>query len=94
MSSAVLIVDDDRFIRRLIATTLEDATRLELHEAGDGLVAYRRVVIDDCAGRAGQQDQEHPESRDLSAGQTGRKKCFAGRRRLCPAIAGCYLSRL
>ena len=39
MSSAVLIVDDDRFIRRLIATTLEDATRLELHEAGDGLEA-------------------------------------------------------
>jgi CheY-like chemotaxis protein len=35
----VLIVDDDQFIRRLIATTLEDVTRLELHEAADGLEA-------------------------------------------------------
>jgi two-component system chemotaxis response regulator CheY len=35
----VLIVDDDHFIRRLIATTLEDVTQLELHEAADGLEA-------------------------------------------------------
>ncbi len=35
----VLIVDDDQFIRRLIATTLEDVSRLELHEAADGLEA-------------------------------------------------------
>jgi CheY-like chemotaxis protein len=35
----VLIVDDDPFIRRLMVTTLEDAARLELHEAGDGLEA-------------------------------------------------------
>jgi two-component system chemotaxis response regulator CheY len=43
---AVLIVDDDRFIRKLIATTLEDVARLELHEAADGLEAFevaRRV---------------------------------------------------
>jgi two-component system chemotaxis response regulator CheY len=39
VSRGVLIVDDDRFIRRLIATTLEDAARLELHEACDGLEA-------------------------------------------------------
>ena len=37
--SGVLIVDDDEFIRKLIATTLEDVVRLELHEAGDGLEA-------------------------------------------------------
>jgi two-component system chemotaxis response regulator CheY len=36
---AVLIVDDDQFIRRLIATTLEDVAAFELHEAGDGLQA-------------------------------------------------------
>jgi two-component system chemotaxis response regulator CheY len=36
---AVLIVDDDQFIRRLIATTLEDVAEFELHEAGDGLQA-------------------------------------------------------
>jgi two-component system chemotaxis response regulator CheY len=39
VSRGVLIVDDDRFIRRLIAATLEDASRLELHEACDGLEA-------------------------------------------------------
>jgi len=36
MARGVLIVDDDQFIRKLIATTLEDVARLELHEAGDG----------------------------------------------------------
>lgn len=39
MSHSVLIVDDDPFIRRLIATTLEDVERFELHEAADGLEA-------------------------------------------------------
>jgi|SRR5947209_5339455 len=39
MARGVLIVDDDRFIRRLIATTLEDVAQLELHEAEDGLQA-------------------------------------------------------
>jgi CheY-like chemotaxis protein len=34
--SGVLIVDDDEFIRKLIATTLEDVARLELYEAADG----------------------------------------------------------
>ena len=33
---SVLIVDDDEFIRKLIATTLEDVARLEIHEAADG----------------------------------------------------------
>jgi two-component system chemotaxis response regulator CheY len=36
---AVLIVDDDQFIRRLIATTLEDVAGFELHEAADGVQA-------------------------------------------------------
>ncbi len=39
MSSGVLIVDDDPFIRKLIATTLEDVAEFELHEASDGLEA-------------------------------------------------------
>ncbi|HUE27785.1 MAG TPA: response regulator [Solirubrobacteraceae bacterium] len=39
MTRSVLIVDDDEFIRKLIATTLEDVSRLELHEAADGLEA-------------------------------------------------------
>ena len=36
MSPAVLIVDDDPFIRRLIVTTLEGVSAFELHEAADG----------------------------------------------------------
>jgi CheY-like chemotaxis protein len=37
--SSVLIVDDDPFIRRLIATTLEDVSGVQLHQAGDGAEA-------------------------------------------------------
>src|SRR4051812_50057218 len=33
---AVLIVDDDPFIRKLVATTLEDVAGFELLEAADG----------------------------------------------------------
>ncbi len=39
MIHGVLIVDDDQFIRKLIATTLEDVAQFELHEASDGLEA-------------------------------------------------------
>ncbi len=39
MSRAVLVVDDDPFIRKLIAVTLEDVAEFELHEAADGLEA-------------------------------------------------------
>jgi two-component system chemotaxis response regulator CheY len=44
MSDTVLIVDDDPFIRRLIATTLEDVARFELQEAGDGIEAIERAA--------------------------------------------------
>jgi CheY-like chemotaxis protein len=39
MKRGVLVVDDDPFIRKLIATTLEDVAEFELHEAGDGIEA-------------------------------------------------------
>jgi CheY-like chemotaxis protein len=39
VARGVLIVDDDRFIRKLIRTTLEDVAEFELHEAGDGIEA-------------------------------------------------------
>jgi CheY-like chemotaxis protein len=32
----LLIVDDDPFIRKLVATTLEDVSEFELYEAADG----------------------------------------------------------
>ena len=39
MSRAVLVVDDDPFIRKLVATTLEDVAEFDLHEAADGIEA-------------------------------------------------------
>jgi two-component system chemotaxis response regulator CheY len=39
MMRAVLVVDDDPFIRKLIATTLEDVSGFEFHEAADGAEA-------------------------------------------------------
>lgn len=44
MSRAVLIVDDDQFIRKLIATTLEDVADFDLHEAADGVLAVQAAV--------------------------------------------------
>ncbi len=41
---AILIVDDDPFIRKLIVTTLEDVTALELHEAADGVEALEAAL--------------------------------------------------
>jgi two-component system chemotaxis response regulator CheY len=39
MKGSALVVDDDPFIRKLIATTLEDVSGFDLHEAGDGVEA-------------------------------------------------------
>ena len=39
MNRGVLVVDDDPFIRKLIATTLEDVSRFDIHEASNGLEA-------------------------------------------------------
>jgi CheY-like chemotaxis protein len=39
LNRAVLVVDDDRFIRKLVTVTLEDVAAFELHEAADGLEA-------------------------------------------------------
>ncbi|HEU4975753.1 MAG TPA: response regulator [Baekduia sp.] len=39
---SVLIVDDDPFIRKLVATTLEDVAEFELHEASNGAEAVER----------------------------------------------------
>jgi CheY-like chemotaxis protein len=35
----VLVVDDDPFIRKLVATTLEDVSSFQLYEAADGVQA-------------------------------------------------------
>ncbi len=41
----VLIVYDDPFIRKLIATTLEDVSGFALHEAGDGQEALEVAAV-------------------------------------------------
>jgi len=42
---AVLIVDDDPFIRRLIVTTLEGVAAFDLHEAADGVKAVEAARL-------------------------------------------------
>ena len=42
--ASVLIVDDDPFIRKLIATTLEDVAGFRLVEAGDGVAAVEAAA--------------------------------------------------
>lgn len=44
MTPAVLIVDDDRFIRKLITTTLEDVSGFSLLEAADGRAAVEAAI--------------------------------------------------
>jgi CheY-like chemotaxis protein len=41
---SVLIVDDDPFIRKLVATTLEDVAGFQLHEASNGEEAVARAA--------------------------------------------------
>ena len=45
MSRGVLIVDDDQFIRKLIATTLEDVTDFDLHEAVEVARRERPAIV-------------------------------------------------
>lgn len=44
--SIVLVVDDDPFIRKLIATTLEDVSGFEVRQAGDGEEAVAVAAAD------------------------------------------------
>ena len=45
ISPAVLIVDDDTFIRKLITTTLEDVAGFALIEAADGQEAIEAAAV-------------------------------------------------
>ena len=44
MSTAILVVDDDPLIRKLITTTLEDVAGTRLLEAGDGVQALEAAM--------------------------------------------------
>lgn len=65
MAKSVLIVDDDPFIRKLIATTLEDVSAFELHEAGDGEEAL--TVADDVTPSLVFLDIDMPRRDGISA---------------------------
>ena len=62
---AVLIVDDDPFIRKLILTTLEGVSEFELHEARDAytgrhaerVAAYGLALGEVCGMRVGDEPQ-------------------------------------
>ena len=45
MQRAVLIVDDDPFIRKLIVTTLEGVSAFDMHEAADGAQAVQAASL-------------------------------------------------
>ena len=49
MNGCVLIVDVDPFIRKLIATTLEDVAGFDIREAGDGIEAIETARVIDPA---------------------------------------------
>ena len=65
MTRSVLIVDDDPFIRRLIATTLEDVSGFELREAADGAEAL--VLAAETPPRIVFLDVDMPKLDGLSA---------------------------
>ena len=77
MSRGVLIVDDDQFIRKLIATTLEDVTEFDLHEAGDGIEAI------EVASR--ERPGDRVPRRRHAAARRDRGLPAAARRRTTPA---------
>ncbi|HWF34577.1 MAG TPA: response regulator [Solirubrobacteraceae bacterium] len=79
MSRGVLVVDDDPFIRKLIATTLEDVSRFHIYEASDGLeavVVARRelpalVFLDvDMPNQNGIETCRQLRSNDATSGAT------------------------
>lgn len=79
MKRSVLVVDDDPFVRKLIATTLEDVAEFQLHEAADGVealdVALRErptlVFLDvDMPGLDGIEACRRMRADNVSAGAT------------------------
>jgi two-component system chemotaxis response regulator CheY len=65
MKRDVLVVDDDPFIRKLIATTLEDVADFELHEASDGAEAL--VVARMCSPALVFLDVDMPRTDGIEA---------------------------
>ena len=69
----VLIVDDDQFIRKLIATTLEDVAEFDLHEAADGVEALEVARADPADARVPRRRHAAPE-RDRGVPAAARRR--------------------
>ena len=82
--AAVLIVDDDPFIRKLIVTTLEGVAEFELHEARDGEEAVQAASVTVAAARV-------PRHRHAAH---GRHRGVPPDARASPAMAGAKIVML
>ena len=85
-TSAVLIVDDDPFIRRLIATTLEDVSGFELIQAADGEEAL--ALADETKPRIVFLDVDMPKLNGLDACRALRERAELAHTRIVMLTAG------
>ena len=85
-TSAVLIVDDDPFIRRLIATTLEDVSGFELIQAADGEEAL--ALADETKPRIVFLDVDMPKLNGLDACRALRERDYLAHTRIVMLTAG------
>ena len=85
-TSAVLIVDDDPFIRRLIATTLEDVAGFELVQAADGEEAL--ALADETRPRIVFLDVDMPKLDGLAACRALRERDELSDTRIVMLTAG------
>jgi two-component system chemotaxis response regulator CheY len=86
VTSTVLIVDDDPFIRRLIATTLEDVAGFELVQAGDGEEALAKA--DETHPRIVFLDIDMPKLNGLETCRALRERAALARTRIVMLTAG------
>ncbi|HEY8638722.1 MAG TPA: response regulator [Solirubrobacteraceae bacterium] len=82
----MLIVDDDPFIRKLIATTLEDVAGFELVQAADGDEALERA--DECHPRIVFLDVDMPRMDGLRACRRLRERPELSETRIVMLTAG------
>jgi CheY-like chemotaxis protein len=84
--ASVLIVDDDPFIRRLIATTLEDVAGFELIQAADGEEAL--ALADETRPRIVFLDVDMPKLDGLAACRALRERGALSHTRIVMLTAG------
>jgi DNA-binding response OmpR family regulator len=85
-TSAVLIVDDDPFIRKLIATTLEDVAGFDLVQAADGEEAL--ALADEMRPRIVFLDVDMPKLDGLAACRALREREALSDTRIVMLTAG------